>query len=159
MSITRRNPSRSVELVMTPMIDVVFQLLVFFLITFKVVAPEGDFDVKMPQHGSDVTALEALPPMTLHLAADERGELTKIQLNDISFGRSYDQLHNYLLAVLETNSPGGMREQAELEIQCDGQLRYEYVVHAITAVNGHLDAAGNKVTLMDHIRLTPPRVR
>lgn len=33
---------------MTPMIDIVFQLLVFFIMTFKIVSQEGDFHIKMP---------------------------------------------------------------------------------------------------------------
>ena len=33
---------------MTPMIDIVFNLLIFFVMTFKITAPEGDFNVKMP---------------------------------------------------------------------------------------------------------------
>ena len=33
---------------MTPMIDVVFQLMSFFMCSLKVVAPEGDFDIRMP---------------------------------------------------------------------------------------------------------------
>ena len=33
---------------MTPMIDVVFQLITFFMLTLKDVAVEGDFDIKMP---------------------------------------------------------------------------------------------------------------
>ena len=37
-----------IELQMTPMIDIVFQLLVFFIMTFKIVAQEGDFNIKMP---------------------------------------------------------------------------------------------------------------
>ena len=37
-----------IELQMTPMIDIVFQLLVFFIMTFKIVSQEGDFNVKMP---------------------------------------------------------------------------------------------------------------
>lgn len=32
---------------MTPMIDVVFQLLTFFMLTLKSVIPEGDFDIRM----------------------------------------------------------------------------------------------------------------
>ena len=32
---------------MTPMIDVVFQLMIFFMLTFNIIAPEGDFDVRM----------------------------------------------------------------------------------------------------------------
>ena len=38
-----------VEVQMTPMIDIVFQLLVFFIMTFKIVSLEGDFHVKMPR--------------------------------------------------------------------------------------------------------------
>ena len=41
-------PEEKIELQMTPMIDIVFQLLVFFIMTFKIVAQEGDFNVKMP---------------------------------------------------------------------------------------------------------------
>ena len=41
-------PPEEIKLNMTAMIDIVFQLLVFFIMTFKVVALEGDFNVKMP---------------------------------------------------------------------------------------------------------------
>ncbi|MFT5528125.1 MAG: biopolymer transport protein ExbD, partial [Pirellulaceae bacterium] len=41
-------PDEEIELQMTPMIDIVFQLLVFFIMTFKIVAMEGDFNIKMP---------------------------------------------------------------------------------------------------------------
>ena len=37
-----------IELQMTPMIDIVFQLNMFFLFTFKIVLPEGDFNIRMP---------------------------------------------------------------------------------------------------------------
>ncbi len=39
---------RTIRLQMTPMIDIVFQLLVFFIMTFKIVSQEGDFHIKMP---------------------------------------------------------------------------------------------------------------
>ena len=42
----------TVELNMTSMIDIVFQLLVFFIMTFKIVAQEGDFNVRMPAAAS-----------------------------------------------------------------------------------------------------------
>jgi hypothetical protein len=41
---------------MTPMIDVVFQLMSFFMCTLKIVAPEGDFDIRMPLGKSAATA-------------------------------------------------------------------------------------------------------
>ena len=37
------------RLSMTPMIDIVFQLLVFFVMTYKVTVMEGDFNIKMPR--------------------------------------------------------------------------------------------------------------
>jgi biopolymer transport protein ExbD len=40
--------NEKVEIPMTPMIDIVFQLLVFFIMTFKIVSQEGDFNIKMP---------------------------------------------------------------------------------------------------------------
>ena len=45
-----------IELQMTAMIDVVFQLLIFFVMTFKIVLPEGDFNIRMP------LAAESRPP-------------------------------------------------------------------------------------------------
>ncbi len=36
---------------MTPMIDIVFLLLVFFLFSFKIVVQEGDFNIRMPVAG------------------------------------------------------------------------------------------------------------
>lgn len=43
-----------VELMMTPMIDIVFQLLIFFIMSFKIAAQEGDFNIKMPLAASAV---------------------------------------------------------------------------------------------------------
>jgi biopolymer transport protein ExbD len=58
MSACRKNDK--IELQMTPMIDIVFQLLVFFIMTFKIVSQEGDFNIKMPlaaqQAGAPTTA-------------------------------------------------------------------------------------------------------
>ena len=43
-----KSAESKIELQMTPMIDVVFQLLVFFLFTFRIATQEGDFNIKMP---------------------------------------------------------------------------------------------------------------
>ena len=54
MKIRGKRPSKDekIELQMTPMIDIVFQLLVFFIMTFNVVAQEGDFNIRMPAVGA-----------------------------------------------------------------------------------------------------------
>ena len=46
-----RNTNKEVEKIepqMAPMIDIVFQLLIFFMLTLKIVEPEGDFSINMP---------------------------------------------------------------------------------------------------------------
>ncbi len=60
---------------MTPMIDVVFQLMSFFMCTLKVVAPEGDFDIRMPlgKSASAVVDDQQVPPIRVKLSADPSG--------------------------------------------------------------------------------------
>ena len=48
ISIKKRGLPDKIPLDMTPMIDVVFQLLTFFCMTLKIAAMEGDFNIKMP---------------------------------------------------------------------------------------------------------------
>ncbi len=40
--------NEKIEPQMAPMIDVVFQLLIFFMLTLKITSPEGDFNINMP---------------------------------------------------------------------------------------------------------------
>ena len=44
----RARSTAAVAIDMTPMIDIVFQLLVFFILTLQITAVEGDFNVRMP---------------------------------------------------------------------------------------------------------------
>ena len=88
----------TIELEMTPMIDIVFQLLVFFIMTFQIVSQEGDFNIQMPLASQDdglPDENDLLPPMRLTLKANEDGELASISLNDRTF-TSFDALHVYI---------------------------------------------------------------
>ncbi len=73
-----RRHEEGVELGMTPMIDIVFLLLVFFIFTFNPADREGDFDILMPQ-----TARGLPPPpnlvVTVKLIAHADGTLKGIQ--------------------------------------------------------------------------------
>ena len=44
----KRGEDQKISIDMTPMIDIVFQLLSFFIFTLKISAQEGDFMIKMP---------------------------------------------------------------------------------------------------------------
>ena len=75
-----------IELQMTPMIDIVFQLLVFFIMTFKIVAMEGDFNIRMPAASQQAAPPDQMefPPMKLYLSGNEDGTLAGIRLNEES---------------------------------------------------------------------------
>ena len=149
-----------IELQMTPMIDIVFQLLVFFIMTFKIVAQEGDFDIKMPlqqqQQGPDIES----PVLTLHvhLRAAPNGDLLTpdgiIVNGELRFS-SCDELHNYIIGILGGDEPSA-REDAEVELEFDYGLNYENVIDAISAVSGYIDESTGQVEkLIDNINFTP----
>ena len=50
--------NEEIKLAMTPMIDIVFQLLVFFIMTYKVTAMEGDYNIRMPSAAAEPTLTE-----------------------------------------------------------------------------------------------------
>lgn len=55
-----RHPTLDVELPITPMLDMTFQLLVFFLLTFRPQALEGQMDFSLPGTGA-ATAVSPVP--------------------------------------------------------------------------------------------------
>ena len=124
-------PSSSPERVeqnMTPMIDIVFQLLTFFLLTFHIASAEGDFQVKMPLAQAAANQLEELPPLVkVKLTADADGNLKSIDYNGQrlasrkdSSGKpdhGYGELHARILAFVGNDrGPGGTGAKAEVEI-------------------------------------------
>ena len=71
-----------VPLNMTPMIDVVFQLLAFFMFTLKITVVEGDFNIKMPsQAKSMVQSIDAPAVLKVRLVANPDGSLAQIRYN------------------------------------------------------------------------------
>lgn len=156
----RNSPPNSdkVEQNMTAMIDVVFQLLTFFVMSFRVAAQEGDFSIKMPlAKGDRVVDLENRSlPLKLQLIADVNGELSSIRLNStpISSQQPWEQLQNRVFTLVDQATPDPA--PAELEIQCDAHLKYAYVIDAMSAVSGYTDQAGDYVKMIDSVKFGPP---
>jgi biopolymer transport protein ExbD len=156
MRIRHISETERIELQIVPMIDIVFQLLVFFIMSFKISALEGDFNIKMPRAAVDqqVPDSDQLPPMVLRLSADSAGQLASIRLNERPLS-SFQELQQYLIGLLEGGPEEGMGE-AEIELDCDYQLKYDYVVAAITAVTGYISREGQIVRLIEQIKFAPP---
>jgi biopolymer transport protein ExbD len=153
-----------IELQMTPMIDVVFQLLVFFLFTFRIATQEGDFNIKMPlsDYSRNMTDQIENPLFTMHvrLRADAGGRLPAgggIVVNGERVLDNFEQLHNYVIGILGGNEPSASAD-AEVELDCDYNLHYEHVIDAITAVSGYVDRSTDQIQrLVEKIKFTPPK--
>lgn len=153
----KKQPEGKVEMMMTPMIDIVFQLLTFFIMTFKIAAQEGDFNIKMPLAASQGLPQESSVPMKIRLTASPGGQLSGIQLNngERSFA-SFAQLHQYIISMVGSDRGPGLLDNAEVELDCDYDLRYEEVVSAVTAVSGYVRSDGQVVKLIEKLRFSPP---
>ena len=158
MKLRHHTSDEKITLAMTPMIDIVFLLNIFFLFTFKIVLPEGDFNVQMP---SAAAARAAEPtetlPLRVVLKATPEGELADLRLAGVSFGNGGDafaRLQQHVRGVVGDAGPAAAEQEVELD--CDYGLNYEYVVRAITAVTGYIEN-GQRHKLIERIKFTPPR--
>ncbi len=157
-----RNRATEVEntgLQMTPMVDIVFQLLVFFMMSFKIVTLEGDFNIKMPlsnvnQGPVDDTILR----LDVRLTAYETGELSGVYFNDQKLGGDdpFDELHAEVLRLAGSQGAQNSAEDMEAKFTCDFDLHYRHVIQAITAVTGRISEDGNIVKLIEKISFARP---
>jgi biopolymer transport protein ExbD len=141
---------------MTPMIDVVFQLITFFMLTLKSVVTEGDFDIKMPLGASAGAALDdPLPPIRVRMTAGPGGERTSLTMNGQAVG-DFDELRTRVIELVGTG-PGSNADRTEVELDCDAGLTYDNVIRAVTAVSGKVEPDGTVVDLIKKIKFAPPK--
>ncbi|MBL9093610.1 MAG: biopolymer transporter ExbD [Planctomycetaceae bacterium] len=141
---------------MTPMIDVVFQLLAFFLLTFRLASVEGDLALKLPAREMRESGFtEGRERFQIRLAADERGELAEWRLDEGPAGRgrgSLGLLRGELLARADAARAAGAPEP-EAELVCDDRLRYEHVLAAIEHATTARDADGRSKPVLRKVRV------
>lgn len=158
MKIRNKEEGTKQELNMTSMIDIVFLLLIFFVMTFKIVEMEGDFSVRMPLASNSSGAVDDTElPLKLRLKADENGRLTSIAMNEVQLGTNFDSLRDTVIGLVSGTAPGQAANGGpEVEIDTDYNLRYEYIISAITAVSGY-KVGGETVKLIEKIKFAKPR--
>ena len=130
MKSRKHRAESKVELNMTPMIDVVFQLLIFFMFTLKPVIHEGQFAVNMSTGGAPTPTEEMIiPPLAINLRADADGELV-----GIFFGDKQVQNFEQLKIQVQRVAGGAFADDVEAEIHADDPLKYEYLIAAVNAL-------------------------
>jgi len=157
------------NLQMTSMIDVVFLLLAFFVVTYKTPEVEGDFNIRMPVEAQSNQApnLDEITPVTVKLTADADGKLSGISFGEAAVpdmnglrGAVYRYVNRNEVSYRDALSKGGtpdFRDDLEIELDCDGNLRYRHAVEAITAVTGYLNSDDQIVKMVDRVKFSPPK--
>lgn len=166
MKVRNTQEAEKIELQMTPMIDIVFQLLIFFIMTFKIVVQEGDFNIKMPlaAPSEGLPEDDLNPPVLVKLRANSQGQLVGCRVNDETTiqlenqpGHELDKLREFIVQYIgNEGGPSSGASDVEVEFDVDFNLRYEYTVAAVTAVSGYTDREGNVVKLIEKIKFKPP---
>lgn len=166
----RRNNVDKTEtkLQMTSMIDVVFLLLAFFVVTYKTPEIEGDFNIRMPANAQSTSTpeIDEIMPVVVKLKSDPTGNLAGIYFgesnvkdmqalrsavyhyaikNDVSFQDAY------------AGATPEFRDDMEIELDCDENLKYARAMEAITATTGYLNAEDQIVKMVEKVKFTPKR--
>lgn len=156
MRIAEHEPEE-IKLNMTSMIDIVFQLLVFFIMTFKVVAMEGDFNIKMPLASTEAQSMEQIMPdlIVVKLRAGENGNINSIAADDNETyvdGLMFQSLTRYVEERLAGIGDPEQARKTELEFDIDYGLKYSYTVKAIEAVSGKVQPDGSIKKLIEKVK-------
>lgn len=150
--------AEDMRLNMTAMIDIVFQLLVFFILTFKVTAMETDFGIQMPLEGSG-GAFDVMPELiqvTLKAGADRNiaGIEVDNQMDLQTFNGPdmFQQLTAYVERSLAANGDPTQAPETEVEFVIDPPLRYKWTVKGIESVSGRVLPDGSTKKLVEKIK-------
>lgn len=165
MKLGRRRKSDDLKINMTAMIDIVFQLLIFFILTFKVAALEGDFEVKMPLASTNPSSMDEVLPTVIHvgLTAGVNRDIASIEIDDgtqaLTFSQAdmFQQLTGFVESVIAREGDPSMASEVEVEFDIDSELRYRFTVKAIEAVSGQVLPDGTVKKLVNKIKFTQPQ--
>ena len=157
------------KLSMTAMIDIVFQLLVFFIMTFKITALEGDFQVNMPTTSKDPDInfpdldntiqvyLQENDQHLLHGMQVTRGEETVTYTHVEGQSDAFAALGEYIRTAVEREGDPTKRKELQVEIEADDLLVYGETVRAIESVSARIDEDRNVVPLIEKINFKDTR--
>src|SRR2546423_5277174 len=140
------DPPSEVVLAITPMLDLTFQLLFFFIVNYHPSALEGQMDMALPAHSEnkaekqeDVSRaneelkMELPADLTILLKTQNGGEqtgmITQIVVRDragdtnITVDDKFEALEKYLAKAKE-----GLTNKEDIKIEGDSRLKWYYIV-------------------------------
>ena len=126
------------------------------MLTFNIIAPEGDFDVRMPSGKSSIEPPDELqlPPIQVRLSSSDDGTLSGIAMNGEPVTDFLDLRQRVARFVDVAIESGASPDDVELEIDCDYELNYINIIDAITAVSGRIED-GRLIEMIKKISFVP----
>lgn len=131
----------AMELQLTSMIDVIFQLLIYFVITANFMIDEGTIIATLPGDASPTSEVKPPddPPILIEMGptADGIGYVMRIKGNPIA---GTTGLHSYLEGQI---AGGSLAKDRQVQIQPQDKVRWQHVVNVFnTCVSLELSNVG-----------------
>jgi biopolymer transport protein ExbD len=140
----RRRKSRRVfsfTLNLTPMMDVMFNLLIFFIVTSAFTLPEGVLEARLPRTaGISASAAMAVPvvPIRIYLEPASAGEVSVIRVStslkadaaSLNLAKDFDDLYTLLESLKQR---AGIGEATPVIIAAKPRVSWDQVVNAYNA--------------------------
>ncbi len=124
----RRKDVQTVEMQMGPMIDMVFLLLVFFMVTAKPVKQESDINIGLPGTVAQEESLDIPDEQRITIRADGQ-----VILNEQPMDSAKSEDLPALLATLKRfkESADANKSEALITIQADDDSKHQRIVHVL----------------------------
>ncbi len=126
----KKHGSTAIQPPLTPMIDIVFQLLLFFLLACQFRADEGQIAANLPDISGPPPSVVSVDPIDITLRAtgsDNLGVLITVQHTDVPLTTA-EELYGYLMQMKQRH--GRNADEVPVTIKPLGNVRWMHVVNA-----------------------------
>lgn len=144
---------------MSAMIDVVFLLLIFFMLTLQIAAPEGVHAVETPaKKGPGPRPDLPVSEVRIRLTADADGHLAEIRLGRRSLGNGDEAIERLGQEVqaLAFEARGIVDGGLPVIIEADAELQFSYSLRALGACQKYRRPDGQLETLQTRVQMVSP---
>lgn len=124
---SRTPEEKAIQPPLTPMIDVTFQLLLYFLLTSTFRQDEGQIPGSLPQSGGASAEKVPFQPVRIVIAPEGPGrEHARFTVDNYPPTADANEFYAYL----EKRASQGSKDEIPVLIQSNGFVRWKYVVEA-----------------------------
>jgi len=158
-----RRKQNEVELNLAAMLDMAFQLLAFFILTFKPSPVEGQISLHLPppqpvamvnaekkagENVTDLSLVAGLETLVVSLFSTPAGDIASMAIGESNVGNQRE-LDRRLRTIL--NDPGSPFDQVVLQV--DSALRYEELMQVVDICTRQTVADGKKLSKLSFVEL------